>query len=838
MFDLVPGPASSSPRFLTPLGTSRLLFAANTPATGIEVFMFDVTTGLVTLVADLEPGENGIEISKPAACNGRVFVGVDETLYATDGDVFVDLGSFTFPMPDVRICIGGTQLLLRDGPNLLKSDGTVAGTSVVAAFQALEFAILGDKVFMHDGAQLRSIGTDLAGALVTVDTGILSQFQSLVTFGTPARLFFGASGGSSGLEPYASDVTGGNAVLLADLGPGDSMTDIAPVVVGNAIYFVAAGQLFKSNNGATPVTVLPSPTPVALAAAGAKVIVRETSATDSLRVIDAANDMVNPLCDAPTVLFPTLSSAAGRVYFVARSSSTALEEFWVTDGTGCTQLKDLAVVATFSSSPSGFAAIGSTVLFHAGTVALGRELYRTKSPFSSTELVKDIKVGTSGGFVGNERFVAMGAKAFFAADDGVNGVELWMSDGTTGGTQEVVNLAPSSASSSPQALVAIGTTLLFSADADGGLGRELYSFVEGAGVNLVLDIRSGSASSSPSGFTAVGSDTFFFATIGADRRLHVLRGGAVTLVSAASSVTVENSATIAVLGDQLFFPATGAGTGVELAIFDISDDNLVIKDLAAGSANSNPNELVVSGSSVFFHARTASGRELWRSQGPDATAIVLDFNPGPANGIPFSPMLVAFNGGVLVAATTTATGDEPVFVDASGSMIPLKDIEPGPPSSEPELVAVDGAVAYLSAGRELWRTDGTAAGTVLVEDIFTGPEASDPSAGIVVNGVILFAATDEVHDRELFKITHVCDTAEVATTCATGTYGIALEGGGQVCLQFNGGDELASSLDAAEIGPCDVVVTGGGADSAFSATYSSCVVTTDADGELTQFLLT
>jgi len=53
-------------------------------------------------------------------------------------------------------------------------------------------------------------------------------------------------------------------------------------------------------------------------------------------------------------------------------------------------------------------------------------------------------------------------------------------------------------------------------------------------------------------------------------------------------------------------------------------------------------------------------------------------------------------------------------------------------------------------GGELWKTDGTAAGTVIVKDINVGPEASDPFGFIEFNGVLLFRANDGVNGSELW----------------------------------------------------------------------------------------
>src|SRR5437763_5642150 len=65
----------------------------------------------------------------------------------------------------------------------------------------------------------------------------------------------------------------------------------------------------------------------------------------------------------------------------------------------------------------------------------------------SAGLVKDINP-TAGFSASPSGFAALNGSAYFFADDGVHGVELWKSNGTPGGTQLVKDLNPGSGSSS------------------------------------------------------------------------------------------------------------------------------------------------------------------------------------------------------------------------------------------------------------------------------------------------------------------------------------------------------------------------------------------------------
>ena len=55
------------------------------------------------------------------------------------------------------------------------------------------------------------------------------------------------------------------------------------------------------------------------------------------------------------------------------------------------------------------------------------------------------------------------------------------------------------------------------------------------------------------------------------------------------------------------------------------------------------------------------------------------------------------------------------------------------------------------AGNELWKTDGTAAGTAMVKDINPGFYGSNPSNLTVSNGTLFFTANDQAHGSELWK---------------------------------------------------------------------------------------
>src|SRR5262249_56380828 len=122
------------------------------------------------------------------------------------------------------------------------------------------------------------------------------------------------------------------------------------------------------------------------------------------------------------------------------------------------------------------------------------------TPSLTPQMVLDINTALSSN---PSQIVAVGSTTYFTADDGVNGVELWKSDGTAAGTVLVKDINPGSASSNPSSLTNVNGTLFFTAS-DGSTGVELWkSDGTAAGTVLVKDIIAGSADASPGSLTNV-----------------------------------------------------------------------------------------------------------------------------------------------------------------------------------------------------------------------------------------------------------------------------------------------------------------------------------------------
>jgi ELWxxDGT repeat protein len=109
---------------------------------------------------------------------------------------------------------------------------------------------------------------------------------------------------------------------------------------------------------------------------------------------------------------------------------------------------------------------------------------------------------------------------------------------------------------------------------------------------------------------------------------------------------------------------------------------------------------------------------------------------------------------MCVAGATLATG---VLPAAAADPVPymVRNIKPGSASSNPRELTAIGNLLYFSAGdgahgRELWRSDGTKAGTYMVADIAKGSASSTPVGMTLLHGLVYFSAADRTHGRELW----------------------------------------------------------------------------------------
>jgi ELWxxDGT repeat protein len=134
---------------------------------------------------------------------------------------------------------------------------------------------------------------------------------------------------------------------------------------------------------------------------------------------------------------------------------------------------------------------------------------------------------------------------------------------------------------------------------------------------------------------------------------------------------------------------------------------------------------------------------LWKSNGTAAgTRLVRDIVPGPAGSGPqdityaFGPQGFAVPPRVLVYFSAWTPGHGRQLWRSDGTVagtVMITNVNPGPAGLAPAGIApFSDATAMFSGndgrhGREPWVTDGTTAGTHMFEDLNPGPAGSSPS---------------------------------------------------------------------------------------------------------------
>ena len=437
-----------------------------------------------------------------------------------------------------------------------------------------------------------------------------------------------------------------------------------------------------------------------------------------------------------------------------------------------------------SSYPNGMTTLNGKVYFAAlgDTTTHGTELWVSDGTQGGTAMLKDINPGVANSYPGS--FTVVGAKLYFIANDGTHGYELWVTDGTSGGTNMVTDIWTGAGSGYPQSLTAFNGKLYFSAN-DSVHGSEIWvSDGTAGGTAMIKDINPGIGGSSAQGYAI-------------DRGYYVARFNE--------------------YNGKLYFRATDGSHGAELWSTDGTTSGTgMVADIWPGSGSSSPFFMTPYNGKLIFSATDDSinGFNVWVTDGTSAgTSMVKNINPVGNYGADAADYsgYVELNGKLYFSAKQAATGYELWVTDGTTAGTSLvKDIASGPIGSYPginyDMVAYNGklyfgALGDTLTGYQLWSSDGTAAGTSQVKQLSSYlPYSAIPFNINVYNNRLIFSANiDTLNGYVLWSSdgtsagTHIISPAIAPNTDPLGNYSYMAEANGQLFMNanFNSiGDEL------------------------------------------------
>jgi len=402
----------------------------------------------------------------------------------------------------------------------------------------------------------------------------------------------------------------------------------------------------------------------------------------------------------------------------------------------------------------------------------GQEIYFTDFTAEGTTIVKDIQAPLE--FV-NPQILGVTKDPmtdenifYFTADDGINGREVWVSDGTTSGTTMVTAINNSGDAVEPNTPTGMSNTTIYFAANDGTTGTELWYIVHGGiSPTPVVDLLQGPGSSFPRDITGRQSTKefgeVFFTALDSDgrRQLFITDGkfnGTLQLTTFDGDMMSLDPAVskLKIFMDDLYFIAFGNS----LYKFDTGSMMTELVKVLPINMNATTNpvvcELECDDSLLYISFFPgADGEELWLSDGTEqGTRVVIADSNGSTNIRDLCPN--PSGTGITYVAQDPTWGFELHASDGTeqgtgilGDLIPgeNRNFQPG------ELVEFDGKIYLRSydgdGGYELWSTDGTAQGTEQEANINLVPAGSNPNDLTLYQSGIIFSADSGDTGREL-----------------------------------------------------------------------------------------
>ncbi len=737
-----------------------VFFTANDSQQSTQLWKTDGTAAGTQFVTNILLGNASSSFVQLTACNGKLFFRGYQPTTPPVGPPVVELKLFVSDGTTNGTNVLGTTLSM---PQNLTAVGTTLFLSGISPTNAT-----GNQLLKTDGTTV-FIVKDFQFANETTS----DKPQHFVNVN--GTLFFSAKNSAAGgRQIWKSNGTNAGTVPMSNTANGFIVSEITHVngtvffagFQNNPIVLSTGNQIFRIN-GTNNLTQISAASAGNLTSVDNALVYTQISQLGAFLTRLPLNSVfTTTLKTFPADGIPSNLTVAGTTLFFVASNGTNGRELWKFNAAGTNMIQDFVVGST-DANITDMCAFGSDVMF-ASEGSGGNELRR-----ATTSTISTIRnIGRAGSFP--KEFVKMGAFTFFTADDGTTGRELWKTDGTTANTQRVADILPGSEGSNPINLIVVtaanGAQTLFFEAKDAAKGRELFKLENtlNAAPICISDIIAGPGNAGIGNMTNVNGTLHFTATTGIPNlgnricRVNAARSGVETTGGA---MVFAND--LRAIGSTLFF-TQAPQIGGPLLCKIVAGATTTIKTFALipGGEYPIPQNLTVVGTRLFFTAADAQrGRELWVTNaaatlvtpisdiiaGASGSNIsnltnfngVLHFtasNPGVATGARIYKTNAALTGvettGGLqsAAANLTAAGTKLYFTQATQLGATLHKLENGFTSPALATFSIENMPLNLTAagtklfftastataGRELWKSDGTTIGTAMVSDIRAG----------------------------------------------------------------------------------------------------------------------
>ncbi len=789
----------------------ELFFVASEAAKGRELWVTDGTPGGTRLVEDLVPGAEGSSPHSLVPLRDRVYfratVDEEQGLWASDGTA---TGTERIALLPSGLSSELTSELIPAGDHLFfyvrdtatneltlwSSDGTSGGTRPITQIGAHSgfllapiYRPLGDRLFFakHDsrGEELWSSDGTPGGTVRITD------FPEEIPFASPASLFpnalarlgsrvFVVTEPSPGrLELWTTEATRVRMNRLATLQEQDGCFSTAkPRVVATAslLFFEvcsAAGTSLWATTGLPGSTVL----------------------------------LASGLDETHHSGIHQPPGAEQEVFFVDSTPRDGVEIF-STDGTPgvVRQRTRLPGAGPEPRDPFeqflGFSAavLGETLLFRATDGGhIGRELWATTPNVETTRLVADLAPESTSS--NPQDMIQTPTGTLFLQGSPEGELALWQTDGTPGGAQMRFELSDVGCqdhasmtlrNSGSRAFLLCTVDQLVVLATDGtfaGTQRLPQSeriflrdteFVELGGLTYIAGLEGPGllrTNGTPEGterlltssdlgvfrtssLTAIDGQLYFIAGRG-----HVFRSDG-TEAGTRRLMDLEIPLAMgfwSLPSGVYFFVDNAPLEGLWRTDGTVEGTDRVVDFEALGVSPRFRREAVIELNGELYFLGLGSGSNgagLWKTDGTQAGTVLVRGGFGFESwfGSGTSPQLVQMGSFVYWAASDPDHGEELWRSDGTpeGTLL-VADLQPGPASSSLGELTATGDRLFFTAiggavGQELWVSDGTAGGTRLVHDIAPGLVPSSPQQLTVAGSHLLFSADDDLHGRELWSL--------------------------------------------------------------------------------------